>query len=200
VKLTDTQRRFLSIAGLVVLLVYFGPSIIHAIHRTFAHAASPKPSPARPVQATPTPPPTPISPDVAERAKYLGSWAGSQLQPDQSTCRISLTLESSLDDQTKVAGHETKNCIPTTPFRGGKLKKDDIPTLIRETQPVYAELTGTLVKGDLPFTIDKIAGVAPGNCELTKFTVSQFGPGKLLAQWEEGKCGGGQMILTKIKA
>jgi hypothetical protein len=196
-QLTPIQKRAIIIVAAILAAIHFAPGLIHQFSSQ-AHASKPTPAHIAPV-APPSPLVVPISPDVAERAKYLGSWSGSQLMPDQNNCKISLTLETSLEDQTKVAGHEIKSCIPTSPFRGGKLKKDDIPTLILETAPEYAEITGTLTKGDFAFTIDKVAGTPPGSCELTQFSVSPFGPGKLLAQWQSGKCGGGQMLLLKTR-
>lgn len=196
-KLSDKQKKWTAIVVGILVAIHFAPGFIHQFSSQ-ARPAKPSPVHAAPITAPP-PPVVQISPEVAERAKFLGAWAGNQLMADQNRCGISLTLEISPDDPTKIAGHETKTCMPLSPLQGGRLRKGSIPTIIKETQPAYAELTGKLDKGDLAFTIDKVVGTPPGACELTRFTASPFGPGKILAQWEEGKCGSGHMLLLKTR-
>jgi hypothetical protein len=60
-------------------------------------------------------------------------------------------------------------------------------------------LTGTPGKDGITFTVDKTIGTQPGNCDLSGFTVTSFGPGRLQAQWQEGKCGSFQMLLLKAR-
>jgi len=194
--LTDKQKKIAWVVAAVLAIVHFGPRYVAGLLPT--HAAVAKPSPVRPmpVRAAPV---TPAAPSLAEaeEAQYLGVWAGQSLMEDRSTCRISLRVVKSTDDPTKVTGYETKVCMPTAALQGGRIAKESIPQLIRAASPVSSVLSGTPGKDGLTFSVDRVVGTQPGACPLTNFALVGFGPGQLQAQWQEGKCDSGQMLLIK---
>jgi hypothetical protein len=69
----------------------------------------------------------------------------------------------------------------------------------RQMTPASAIMTGTVENGDLVFTVDRTIGKLGDGCSLTgTFKVSTFGLGKVVAQWQEGDCEGGQLLLQHI--
>jgi hypothetical protein len=69
----------------------------------------------------------------------------------------------------------------------------------RQMVPASAVMTGAAKNGDLVFTVDKSIAQLGDGCQLTgTFTVSTFGTGKVLVQWQESACEGGQLLLVHI--
>jgi len=195
--LTDKQKKYLWIVAAVLAVIHFGPRYITGFLPARSRTAQTRPSPIR-LAPVPPPPTDPApSPEAAREAQYLGVWAGHSLMPDQTTCSISLRLVKSAEDPSKITGYESKQCMPTAALQGGRIAKESIPELIRTTAPVSAVLTGVTNKDGITFTVDKTLGEQPGDCGLSGFSVTGFGPGQLQAQWQEGKCDSGQMLLLK---
>jgi len=120
--------------------------------------------------------------------------------PDsQYRCTIRLEIRLSEDLPRKLKGYESKSCVPVQPFAGGKLRKDTVAELIRATSPVSAVMTGSAQEGGLRFTIDQTIGTSGDGCELSGFTTTDVGLGQVMAQWQEGRCPAGKMLLRKIR-
>jgi hypothetical protein len=60
-------------------------------------------------------------------------------------------------------------------------------------------MKGTITDGAMAFQIEKTVGARPGPCQLTGYSVSPFGTGQVMAEWQEGSCPGGHMLLVKAR-
>ena len=207
-KLTDKQKKWAWIVAAVLLAIHFGPRYLTMIMPAHEHAAA-KPSPSHPAPAPSAPavlpqtaPPSP-APLGLDPAQYLGVWVGSALMPDeaQETCKIRLELDRNATDPKKLTGYESKSCVPTPLLQGGRVTKESIPQLIRDTRPIEAVLTGSVQDGDIVFQVDKTIGTPPpGSCgALKSFSLTPFGREGVTAQWQEGQCQAYEMNLTKAR-
>jgi hypothetical protein len=83
----------------------------------------------------------------------------------QETCKIRLELARNATDPQKLTGYESKSCVPTPILQGGRVTRESIPQLIRDTRPIEAVLTGSVQNGDIVFQVDKTIGTPPtGSC------------------------------------
>ena len=200
--LTPQQKKAGWIIGAVLLTVHFAPGVIAAARRSFSPPPPARPLPVRPVAVAPPPPPAPDPAAVAlfqATTQFAGIWTGSALDADQNRCSIRLEMRPSLDKPGAFSGYESRSCFPVSVLQGGKIRKDDIPTIIRETSPVSATMTGSVINGAMVFQIDNIVGARPGPCQLTGYSASPFGSGQIMAEWQEGSCPGGHMLLVKAR-
>jgi hypothetical protein len=63
--------------------------------------------------------------------------------------------------------------------------------------PNAAVLTGTVKDSAIHFRADKDIGGDIRGCTVTSFTLTPFGAYQLAAEWEAGKCQGGNMLLWR---
>jgi hypothetical protein len=199
-QLTDKQKKIAwVVVGLLVFIHFALPRFINLFQTAAVHSAPAKPSPYQYAPA-PAPPPPPPSPEVVAATKYGGIWAGSALMPDQNRCNIRLEIRMSDDLPRKLMGYESKSCVPVQPFAGGKLSKGSIADVIRATSPVSSVMTASVQTGGLNFTIEQTIGTPGDGCALTGFSITDFGQGQVMAQWQEGTtCPAEKMLLTKAR-
>jgi hypothetical protein len=205
-KLTDQQKKWIWIAAAVLITIHFGSRYLAMIHPVQEHAAVAKPSPLHyaspPPAVLPQTAPTPPSPAAIDPTQYLGVWVGSALMPDdeQETCKIRLELVRNANDSQKLTGYESKSCIPTPILQGGRVRKESIPQLIRETRPIEAVLTGSVEDGEIVFQVDKTISTSASRCgALRSFSLTPFGRAGVTAEWQEGSCPANEMNLTKAR-
>jgi hypothetical protein len=197
--LTNQQKKWAWIAGVILLTVHFAPNGINAVHHAFSSpppAVLPKPSPA---QVAPAPPPPPPSREVIAAGKYGGIWVGDALMPDQNRCSIRLEIRLSDEVPRKLKGYESKSCVPLLPLAGGRIGRGSIADVIRATSPVSAVMTGTAQESGIRFTVDQNIGTPGDGCTLSGFTITDFGLGQVQAEWQEGTCPSGRMLLRKVR-
>jgi hypothetical protein len=196
--LNDKQKKGLMIAGLALVLVHFAPRFFHMFNPLAGHAATAKPSPVRYAPAPqPPPPPTPPSPEAIALARYGGVWGGDGMI-DQNRCTVRLEIRLNDDLPKKLKGYESKSCVPLQPFAGGKLRPGSVAEVMRDTAPVSAVMTGTTQEGGMKFMVDQVIG-SSDKCNLTAYSITDFGQGLVMAQWQEGTCPAGKMILRKAR-
>jgi hypothetical protein len=199
-QLTDKQKKIIAIVVAILAVIHFGPRYLYMFLPAGAHAEQAKPSPAHYAPALPpTPPPAPVSPEAAAAGKYGGVWIGDALMPDQNRCKIQLEIRLSDDMPKKLKGYEQKSCMPLQPLAGGKLARGSIADVIRATSPVSAVMTGTALEGGVSFTVDQTIGTPGDGCSLSGFSITDFGSGQVWAQWQEGTCPTGKMLLRKAR-
>jgi hypothetical protein len=198
-QLTEKQKKIAwAIAALLIVIHLAMPRIMSLLHPAEVHSAIAKPSPYR-FAPTPSPPAPPPSPESVAAAKYAGIWVGNALMPDQNRCNIRLEIRLSDGLPKKLKGYESKSCAPVQPFAGGRIKKDSIADIMRITAPVSSVLTGAVQEEGLTFTVDQNIGTPGDGCSLSAFTITDFGSGQVMAQWQEGTCPAGKMLLTKAR-
>jgi hypothetical protein len=197
--LTAQQKKAGWIIAGILALVHFAPGIINNVRQEFGRAKAPaslKPDP-RTFAPAPSPAPAlvPVNPQV-QYAGFVGIWMGSELTPDQYMCNIKLEVRASAEDMTKVSGFETRSCIPSLLLRA---KPKSVEEVLKAASPLSAMMTGSLNDGDLTFRVDKTIGTSANGCSLSSYSVSPFGDGQVMAQWQEGSCKSGTMLLKKAR-
>ena len=125
--LTEKQIKAAWIIALVLVVIHFAPTVIHAAMQAFTankHAAPlpQKPSPMIPAVApAPATNPLALSPEI--QAKFLGNWEGSQFMPNNDQCKVHLELRLSPDAPGHVAGYETRDMHQHPGVRGKQAQR-----------------------------------------------------------------------------
>jgi hypothetical protein len=203
--LTDKQKKALWITAAVFAVIHFAPHILFFVRQAvFApHApAYAKPSPMRPMTQPAAQSASSPSPALAlgtSASRFTGVWTGSQLLPSQDTCKERLEIRMSDDKPGFFAGSETRVCAPALFALPGRASQQKMPGIIRQMEPVSAELTGSMVDGAIKFHVDQVIGIPVDGCTLTGYSISAFGSQQIAAQWQEGSCPGGQLILVRAQ-
>ncbi len=195
-KLSDKQKKAGWIIAAVLLMIHFAPTFLGIVRQQFSPRA---PVRAFPVRSPTTPHPAPVdAPAPPVTTQFLGVWTGSALTPTLETCQVRLEMRPDQDKPGFFSGFETRSCVPTGLLVGGRVEKD-VASLIRDASPVSATMTGSVINGDMVFQVEKTVGAQTGPCQLTGYSASPFGTGQLMAQWQEGSCPGGHMLLTRAR-
>jgi hypothetical protein len=195
--LNDKQKTYLRIGIAALVFFYIAPRIIglylqhQAIQRAAFAAAHAKPSPMIPKAPQPliAPPPVQIA---------MGRYEGAGVELTRQ-CKINLELRAG--ENGTYLGYVTMMCFEPPHIIPGKpvSRQNPIMEAARQMTPASAIMTGNVKNGDLVFTVDKSIGTLGDGCPITgTFTVTTFGLGKVMAQWQEGTCQGGQLILAHI--
>lgn len=199
-QLNEKQKKVALIGVGIIAFLYIAPRMagVYLQRRAIEQqreASLAKPSPAHPVTpaaGTSSAPPT--IPVAIAMGRYQGEGFASSRQ-----CKIGLELRPAQAEA--YFGYLTVMCFVPAHFTGGKPPyKNPIIEAVNQMTPASAVMTGAVKNGDLVFTVDKSIGTLGDGCSLTgTFTVSNFGLGKVVAQWQEGtegSCQGGQLILA----
>lgn len=192
-QLTEKQKKTIWIAaGALVVLHFFLPRILSLFHSHPQQAVQSKPSPLR--IAPPSPPPP--SPETLAAIKY-SVWLGETITPDENKC--SLKLEIRLDDELpkKLKGYASKSCVPLQGIARGPITRGVLQTMIRNAAPSSVIMTGVPQPTGISFTTDQAIGTEMSGCTLSALSITDFGNGQVAAQWQEGTCTPGRMMLFK---
>jgi hypothetical protein len=196
--LTPNQKKAAWIIAAVLVIVHFAPALINTVRLQFTNvhaAAHDKPSPYVPMPAPAT---AAIAPSAANvfmqtHAGYIGVWKGTELMPNQDMCNLQLELRWSDKKQGEFVGYLTRQCAPLMTAHS-----NDISNVIRNVSPVSGILSGPMVNDAIQLHLDTAIGVPPNGCQLTNYTVRQFGE-QIAASWDAGTCPAGQMMLSKTR-
>jgi hypothetical protein len=194
-KLTEKHKRYIGIGVALLVVIHFLPRWINAIHPAQGPPAMAKPSAVRtaPVQ----PPPAP-SPEIIAANKYGGIWEGDTLMPNQNRCAVRLEIRISDDVPKKLKGYGTVRCMPLEVLARGPRSRGAAGEMVREyASPASAVMTATPANAGLNFTVDQIVSAARGNCAISAFSITDFGDNQVMADWQEGTCDPGKMLLRK---
>ena len=194
--MNDKRKKYITIGLAALGLIYFAPRLlwVYQQHQVAGQHPSAKPSPAIPMQPSTSPAAPPAIPFVIAMGRYAGDSFDKTRQ-----CRINLEIRP---QGQSYLGYVTMVCFnPFPALKKGppSLATSPIMQTMRQMTPASAIMTGAVRNGDLVFTVDKSIGTLSDGCALTgTFTVSTFGLGKVAAQWQEGTCEGGDLILQHI--
>ena len=208
-KLTPQQKKAAWIVGAVLFTIHFLPSFIATMQQEFSHSTRNVVTPPRPQAAAPPPiavTPAPVAPDPFA-PQYIGVFQGQLLTPEMTNCTTSLEVRPAIAKPGFYSGYESTSCSPSALFYKGALtaeKKGELPFLIRAASPVSASMTCSITDGDMAFRIDQVVGATPPErCGPSKYAISAFGTGQVMAQWEEAypcKPVAGHMVLVRKRA
>jgi len=70
---------------------------------------------------------------------------------------------------------------------------------LNRMDPETSILSGTLAKTSVELTAEKTVGTDNNGCSTSSVSLSPFGKGQLAAEFKEGTCSGGHMILRKAR-
>jgi hypothetical protein len=69
--------------------------------------------------------------------------------------------------------------------------------MIRNSTPSSVIMTGAPQPAGINFTVDQAIGTEMNGCTLSALSITDFGNGQVAAQWQEGTCAPGRMMLFK---
>lgn len=204
--MNSNHKRKWWILGAALAALYFTPQALRSFRETAAYRQRMEALNARaqatraggvsaPAPSAPGSAPAP-TPNAAQ-GRLTGLWEGRQAQPTRDLCQIALEMRD--NGKSELAGYSQVHCVPMMPFLPGPRKLDPGTAAFRSLTPVAAVLTGTLKEGAVEFHVDRTVGTTFDGCVITSFKVTPFGNDQVAAEWRNGTCGGGQMMLRKIR-
>ena len=212
------QKRWMWIAGAVVVCLYFGPGIIGSVHeaivvrhRAEAEAAKEKADRQKPAPAPPAPDAAAIqaAANAALSKRLAGKWEGVILlpSPPEGTCKIGLELRTNPDKDAAFAGYSNFSCAPSMmevmAHQGGghKMTPAEAMNLMDQAlKPSAGIFSGVADKGAIKLTADKTLGTTPGGCSIVAISVMPFGANDMGAEFrgnDANGCQGGQLVMHR---
>jgi hypothetical protein len=201
-KLTDTQRKWLWIAGIALVVLHFAPRFIATIRQAANPPAPPKPSAAHVAQVEPAvvivPPVITVDPQITNA---MGIWLGQTVRPDQATsCLLRLELKPTPLKPGDYTGYSTMSCGPTLALIGQRISQSgEAKAILTQMMPVSTILTGPAMNGALQLHASQTIGAPHDGCTVTDLTLTPFGDNNISVKWLESPetCHGGDMLLRR---
>jgi hypothetical protein len=156
-----------------------------------------KAAPRVPTTSAPAKPSRPVSPFVTTLSNLSGFWKGQNLVAGQGFCTLGLELRE-LETPANYTAYSTLSCMAPPSLwglKGGQLLP---PRMRDEMLPTAITLQGTPENGAIRFQVDKTVVSPMSGCATTSFMVTPFGTNRIAAQWREGLCQGGQILMARI--
>jgi hypothetical protein len=185
------RRNILLICAAIFLVSYIARSfIVTALNMAYSQhqanrqrqVAGPKPA----VSAAPAP--DPAEPPLTNLS---GVWESHGQVPSRGVCDLRLELKQ--NDPAHYAGFSRFSCISLAPPKDANVLANMLPHM----NPDAAILTGTVEKGSIHFRADKTVGTDINGCAVTELTVTPFGASGVAAEWKEGTCQGGNLLMAR---
>ncbi len=208
------QRNFLLLCG-AILAAYYVARFIEtsarqaAYYRQQAIRAAQQREAAK---ARPTPPPraaaNPGAPAndpaggaaragaLASPGNLSGNWRGRTAIPGRGICMLSIELHE--NEAAHFSGFSSLGCSNYAPLMSPEAR-NPAAAILNRLSPATAVLSGTMENGSIHFRVDKTIGASRNGCAATSFTLTPFGTNQLAAEWQEGTCQGGHVILQKVR-
>jgi hypothetical protein len=118
--------------------------------------------------------------------------------PDANRCAVRLEIRLSDDTPKKLKGYATVQCMPLQALARGPVSRGAANEMVRDyASPASAVMTGTPQDTGLTFTVDQTVSASSGNCAITGFSIVNFGDNQVMADWQEGTCNPGKMLLRR---
>lgn len=203
-KLTKQQQKALLIAlgvivaSYVVRWLYTSAQELANRQQQIRLAQQRAKAPARvPVTPQPAKPSRPVSPFVTTLSNLSGFWKGQNLVAGQGFCTLALELRE-METPANYTAYSTLSCMAPPSLwglKGGQLLP---PRMRDEMLPTAITLQGMPENGVIRFQVDKTVVSPMSRCATTSFTVTPFGTNRIAAEWHEGLCQGGQILMARI--
>lgn len=199
---TTQKRRLLWAGGILIAAWYFGTPIINS-YRQEAYRKAMAARQAAAAQAAKQAKPLPASGTTAalpaEVNEVFGVWQGAAPLPT-GMCNLRLELRRKADNPTQVAGFPVLICTSLPSILPQQVTPAMQQAMMAKLTPVSAVLTGTFHPdpASIQFTVDKVTGTSVNGCALTSLTVTPFGVDAIAAEWQEGSCEGGHLLLKRM--
>ena len=217
--MTKQQRKTVLVIVGIVIASYIVRSIVisamqmayhqqQAIRAAQRQQAKPKPAPHKAppgVSASKAAAPAkPIRRTAPARSpstsgNFPGIWVGRAALSGKGICDLRFELREKQDEPDHFMGYSALTCRAFAPLVG-KDRTTAAARALNRVDPEAAILSGTVEKGSFEFKADKVVGTDSNGCAPTSFSLTPFGANLLAADWQEGACVGGHMILHKARS
>ena len=184
------KRTILLICAAIFIGSYIARSfIITAQRMAYARqqANRPKPKPKPAAAENPSGSPVPVDPPLVNLS---GVWEAHGQVPSRGMCDLRLELKQ--NDPAHYSGFSRFSCISLAIPKNANVIANMLPL-----GPDAAILTGAVEKGAIHFHADKTIGTDINGCAVTDLTVTPFGASAVAAEWQEGACAGGNLLMTR---
>jgi hypothetical protein len=188
------RRNILLICVAIFLISYIARSIVttqmriaYARQQALRRQARPKAASAMTENpAAPTDPPL---------ANLSGVWEGRGRVPGgRGLCDLRLELKQS--DPAHYSGYSRFSCMSVEALTNPK-DVNVMANMVDHLNPDAAILTGAAEKGAIHFRADKTIGTDINGCTVTELTITPFGTSAVAAEWKEGTCQGGNLMMQR---
>jgi hypothetical protein len=153
-----------------------------------------KPEPAAPVKDT-------AESTLAKEAEAMGNlsgvWEGRGPTPSRGICNLRVELKQG--DPGHYTGYSRFSCIPVQSMLGAPKGANTMANLMTSMNPDAAILTGIVEKGAIQLHTDKTIGTDINGCAVSELTLTPFGASATAAEWKEGTCQGGSLMLQRAR-
>jgi hypothetical protein len=126
-------------------------------------------------------------------ANLSGVWIGAGPLKSRGTCDLRLELKRG--DSDAYTGYSRFSCVNTQALLNPK--DTNVMAMMDRLKPDAAILTGGIEKGSTHLRAGKTIGTDINGCSVTEFTITPFGTGGAMAEWQEGTCEGGSLLMRK---
>jgi len=192
------KRNILLICAAIFIGSYIARSLVIATLRmTYAQQqanrrrqqSKPKPDSA----ATPDPAVAP-NPEEPHLANLSGVWGSHGQVPGRGMCDLRLELKQ--NDPVHYSGFSRFSCLNNEVLLHPK-DANALTNILINTNPDAAILSGAVEKGSIRLHADKTIGADINGCAVSEFTVTPFGASAVAAEWQEGSCKGGSLLMER---
>jgi hypothetical protein len=186
----DKQRRnkILLICAAIFIGSYVARYfILTAMRMAYSQHAPQKPKP-KPTH-TENPELSGLAADAAALCNLSGVWEGRGPFKDRGSCDLRLELKQT--EPGHYSGDSRFSCINLAPA------SPNVMSMINRVNIDAEIMTGKVEKGSIRFQVDKTIGAALDGCAVTEMTVTPFGASGIAAEWKEGTCAGGNLLMTR---
>jgi hypothetical protein len=129
---------------------------------------------------------------------YPGVWAGGAALEGKGFCDLRVELRDKQATSGQFTGYWSLACRGYRPLVNADRSKLGAGWINR-TNPEAAIFAGTFKDGTMQFALDKVMATDAEGCAPTFLAINPFGAGQLAAEWQEGTCPGGHMMLHKVR-
>ena len=188
------KRNILLICAAILIASYFARSfataymrMAYAQQQALRRQQQPKPAPA--------PSPSPETQADPPLENMSGVWQGHGRVPGgRGVCDLRVELRQG--ETGKYSGYSRFSCLNNEALTNPK-DTDMMKNFLNHMNPDSAVLSGMVEKGAIRFHVEKTIGTDINGCAVSEFTVTPFGTNLVAAEWKEGTCTGGSLMLQK---
>jgi hypothetical protein len=191
------KRTILLICAAIFLGSYLARSfVISALRMAYAQQQGnrqrQKPKPDSAATQSPAVEPSPAEPPLPNLS---GVWEShGQVPGGRGMCDLRLELKQ--NDPSHYSAFSRFSCLNNEAIVHPK-DANVLNNILTHTNPDAAILTGAVEKGSIHFHADKTIGTDINGCAVTEFTVTPFGASAVAAEWLEGTCQGGSLLMQR---
>jgi hypothetical protein len=147
-------------------------------------------SQAAPLSAAVAAPPSPL-------ANLSGVWYGREAVIGKGLCQLNFELREKKEEPGSFSGFSRLICGNFGNLVDSKTAASPSQA-VNGMNPEAVIFSGGIEKGSIQLHADKVIGTDTNCCAPTSLNFTPFGNGLLAAQWQEGSCTGGHMIMHRL--